>query len=121
MCSGNIASQGCKLRDPWEQLSITTVVLWMGKLRHREGGAELASPKPTKVDPLAPCITYLSISTPSSLIRSTEVASCKPGLTQARDQVGKAAGARLRQSCSRGPKCHTPPAPSGERFPCVLL
>lgn len=58
MCSGTIASHGCKLRDPWEQLSIATIVLEMGKLRHGgEGGcAELANPKSRKVHLLAPVL-----------------------------------------------------------------
>lgn len=112
MCSGTIAS----LRDPWEQLSINTVVLEMGKLRHGGGGGmcRVSQFKIQKSPSSGPCITYLPISTISSLISSTEVASCVPGLAQVRIRLGKQL--ELSQSCSPGPKPHTTPAPSSQRF-----
>lgn len=106
MCSGTITSHSCKLRDPWEHLSIATVVLGMGKLTHGEGLCSVSQSKIQESHLLAPCITHLPISSISSLICSTEAASCICGLAQVQDQAGKAAGTRLNQSCSRDPRPH---------------
>lgn len=88
MCSGTITSHGCKLRDPRQQLSNATVVLGMGKLRHGEGACRVNQSKIQESQLLALCIIYLHI---SSLVCSTEVASCMHGLAQVQDQAGKAA------------------------------
>lgn len=67
-----------------------------GETEARGGGGGMCRVSQSKIQKSpssGPCITYLPISTISSLISSTEVASCVPGLAQAQDQAGKAAGA----------------------------